>query len=350
MSQSSRGEKRGSSVSSAGGGKRQKSTDAHKDVKKKEVMIKGAWSPDEDEVMKQAVAKYGTDWKAIAKCVRGRTAKQCRDRYKLKLDPSINHGPWSPEEDQTLLKLHGEMGRQWTKIAKLMKGRTENSVKSRFASLQRSKIREWTEEEDKLLWDKREEGCSHEDIAENFLPHRSVHAVKKRYERLYMRELAKKIRSEMPSALKQPSPPQQSLKPKSSFPINPRLVNAPTVPGTALDPNQTLQQEMYEPQLKQEAPPNFHYSPTNQEVPNQGYPFSREMAFPQGRPAAPAIPPVTVNPPPAAPVIPEATHTDTMTHPEMPQPRPRSSRQSKFKRHRTSMTVLMQVIGEPANL
>lgn len=348
-----RGEKRaaeGASRQSSGGAKRQKSTGSHKENSKKEVMIKGAWSPDEDEVMKQAVAKFGTDWKAIAKCVRGRTAKQCRDRYKLKLDPSINHGPWSPEEDQTLLKLHDEMGRQWTKIAKLMKGRTENSVKSRFASLQRSKIREWTEEEDKLLWDKREEGCSHEDIAESFLPHRSVHAVKKRYERLYMRELAKKIRSEMPSALKQPPQGQSSLKPKSSFPINPRLVNNNAVPldnsSSPLAPQQPPPQpHVYEQQMKQEAPPSFEYAAPNQEVGNQSYTLTREVPYVEGRPAT--APVVTA---PAVPVIPEGPYTEEMTHPEMAQPRPRSSRQSKFKRHRTSMTVLMQVIGEPANL
>lgn len=353
ISNKSRGEKRSADESADTGGesaKRQKSIRTHKE-NAKEVMIKGAWSPDEDEVMKQAVAKYGTDWKSIAKCVRGRTAKQCRDRYKLKLDPSINHGPWSPEEDQTLLKLHEEMGRQWTKIAKLMKGRTENSVKSRFASLQRSKIREWTEDEDKLLWDKREEGCSHEDIAENFLPHRSVHAVKKRYERLYMRELAKKIRSEMPSALKQPTQPQNSLKPKSSFPINPRLVNPQTTSAATIDPNQ---QDMYAPQVKNEPPPSFDYTPTNPEVNSQGFPFTREV-YAESRTAVPASIPLSSSAtaaaaPAPAPVIPEAPHPDTMTHPEMAQPRPRSSRQSKFKRHRTSMTVLMQVIGEPANL
>lgn len=338
MSSKTAGAKRSAASNMAvlGGNSKKAKKGEHKE--NKEVMIKGAWSPDEDEVMKQAVAQHGTDWKAIAKCVRGRTAKQCRDRYKLKLDPSINHGPWSPEEDQTLLKLHAEYGRQWTRIAKMMRGRTENSVKSRFASLQRSKIREWTEEEDRLLWDKREEGLSHEEIAEQFLSHRSVHAVKKRYERLYMRELAKKIRSEMPSTLKQP--PQQQ-KQKSSFPINPRLVKkqtAPVVPPAVkeetVNPAMTSLEACRIPSPIKQDPDDFR-STTPATTTNANYPFLSGANYHDS-----SMPPPT----PEIPTVDGMPRSAAIPH------NPRSSRQSKFKRHRTSMTVLMQVIGEPANL
>mmetsp|Transcript_405 Transcript_405/g.948 ORF Transcript_405/g.948 Transcript_405/m.948 type:complete len:442 (+) Transcript_405:832-2157(+) len=161
-------------------------------------IIKGAWSPEEDDVMKRAVAKFGMDWKAVATMVKGRTSKQCRDRYKLKLDPNINHGPWTPEEDKKLTELHGQLGRQWTKIAKLMEGRTENSVKSRFASLDRSRKREWTDEEDLILRNCRARNLDYDEIASQYLPKRSEHAIKKRWERLFMRDLAKKIRNELP--------------------------------------------------------------------------------------------------------------------------------------------------------
>jgi len=163
-----------------------------------ETIIKGAWSASEDEVLKEAVAELGTEWKEVSKRVYGRSAKQCRDRFKLKLDPSINHSPFSPEEEKQLLDLHQKLGRQWTKIAKLMPGRTENSVKSKFASLDRSRRREWTPEEDHILRKCRAENVSFEDIASNFLTKRSEHSVKKRWERLFMRDLAKKIRQELP--------------------------------------------------------------------------------------------------------------------------------------------------------
>ncbi|GBG32033.1 Transcription factor MYB115, partial [Hondaea fermentalgiana] len=163
-----------------------------------EEIIKGAWSPEEDEIVKKAVEKVGTDWKAVAAMIKGRTSKQCRDRYKLKLDPNINHGPWTPEEDKELMQLHSQLGRQWTKIAKLMEGRTENSVKSRFASLDRSRKREWTDEEDLILRRCRDNNLDYAEIAQIHLPKRSEHAIKKRWERLFMRDLAKKIRDELP--------------------------------------------------------------------------------------------------------------------------------------------------------
>lgn len=67
----------------------------------------------------------------------------------LNLDPSIKHGLWSPEEDQLLLDLQSKIGGRWSVIAREIEGRTENSVKSRFHSLQKMKARDrsWAAEE-----------------------------------------------------------------------------------------------------------------------------------------------------------------------------------------------------------
>jgi hypothetical protein len=161
-------------------------------------VVKGAWSAEEDELMKAAVAEHGKDWKKVSEAVPGRTSKQCRDRYKLKLDPTINHGPWTPEEDETLTHLQEQLGNQWTKIAKQMPGRTENSVKSRFASLERSRNREWTPDEDMILRSCREKNLEFQHISDRYLTKRSEHAIRKRWEKLFMRDLAKKIREELP--------------------------------------------------------------------------------------------------------------------------------------------------------
>jgi len=195
----------------------------------KEEFVKGAWSVEEDDVMRSAVDTYGTDWKAVATMVVGRTSKQCRDRYKLKLDPSINHGPWSPEEDGHLCHLQAQFGRQWTKIAKLLPGRTENSVKSRFASLQRSKTREWTDEEDMILRSCKERDLSYPEIAGRYLTKRSEHAIQKRWERLFMRDLAKRIRKEIPTSSDDTESPyieQYSTEPPQLLDL---LVATPTI-------------------------------------------------------------------------------------------------------------------------
>mmetsp|Transcript_41418 Transcript_41418/g.66553 ORF Transcript_41418/g.66553 Transcript_41418/m.66553 type:complete len:266 (-) Transcript_41418:845-1642(-) len=70
-------------------------------------LVKGPWTTDEDNVLKQLVALEKIDnWASVAAKIPGRTAKQCRERWRLNLDPAINHDPFTPEEDKLLLMLH----------------------------------------------------------------------------------------------------------------------------------------------------------------------------------------------------------------------------------------------------
>ena len=55
-----------------------------------------------------------------------------RERSSLNLDPSINRGPWTQEEDELLIKLHDKLGNRWAKIKGHLSSRTENAVKTRF--------------------------------------------------------------------------------------------------------------------------------------------------------------------------------------------------------------------------
>ena len=79
------------------------------------------------------------DWTVLAKSVRGRTPKQCRERWFNHLDPNVNKGPWTPEEDQIIWEAQLKMGNRWSSIARMLKGRTENAVKIRWKSLKRQK-------------------------------------------------------------------------------------------------------------------------------------------------------------------------------------------------------------------
>ena len=80
-----------------------------------------AWTASEDEAIVKLVAELGTKrWSVIAERLAGmskvgskRTGKQCRTRWLNHLDPTINKGPWTPEEDRILYQAHREMGNRF---------------------------------------------------------------------------------------------------------------------------------------------------------------------------------------------------------------------------------------------
>ena len=91
------------------------------------------WTPAEDELLTQIVQIRGTkNWIDISMLIPGRNAKQCRERWTSKLDPSINQKPFTDEEDKLILDQHKKIGSSWAKIAKLLVGRSSISVKNRY--------------------------------------------------------------------------------------------------------------------------------------------------------------------------------------------------------------------------
>lgn len=105
---------------------------------------KGTWSKEEDQRLTVLVREASESeanqipWKKIEKEMGGRTAKQCRERWKLSLDPNINKTVWSKEEDMHLMRLQSELGNSWSKIKDILgTNRTENAVKLRFKCLKK---------------------------------------------------------------------------------------------------------------------------------------------------------------------------------------------------------------------
>jgi hypothetical protein len=69
---------------------------------------KSSWSKTEDELLVQAVSKWGPhDWYQIASEIPGRLPRQCRERYKNHLRQGINTSPFTPEEDAIILTAQG---------------------------------------------------------------------------------------------------------------------------------------------------------------------------------------------------------------------------------------------------
>ena len=100
------------------------------------------FSKEEDQQILQLVQYFGVNdknnWYFIASQLKGRSPRQCRERYQLFLSDQVRkNAKWSSEEDEILLSEYQIYGPHWKQLEQFFVGRTSYNIKNRFISLSR---------------------------------------------------------------------------------------------------------------------------------------------------------------------------------------------------------------------
>ena len=99
---------------------------------------KDKFSVSEDTKLVKLVGKSNkVDWTRIAKRMKNKTPRQCRERWNNYLNPNLKQGEWSQEEDELLMRKYIEIGAHWNTLAKCFDGRSANNVRNRYLTLER---------------------------------------------------------------------------------------------------------------------------------------------------------------------------------------------------------------------
>lgn len=94
------------------------------------------WSTAEDDVIRQAVKKYGSNqWDRVATLLPRKSATQCRARWYEVLDPRLSHDQWTKEEDLLLLELANRLPNMWRSIGATLGNRSAGQCHERYEIL-----------------------------------------------------------------------------------------------------------------------------------------------------------------------------------------------------------------------
>ncbi|KAL2514452.1 myb domain protein 83 [Forsythia ovata] len=104
---------------------------------------KGLWSPEEDEKLMNYMLTNGQGcWSDIARNAGlQRCGKSCRLRWINYLRPDLKRGAFSPQEEELIIHLHSILGNRWSQIAARLPGRTDNEIKNFWNSTVKKRLK-----------------------------------------------------------------------------------------------------------------------------------------------------------------------------------------------------------------
>ncbi|KAL6502993.1 hypothetical protein OROHE_024161 [Orobanche hederae] len=104
---------------------------------------KGLWSPEEDDRLMNYMMTNGQGcWSDVARNAGlQRCGKSCRLRWINYLRPDLKRGAFSPQEEELIVHLHSLLGNRWSQIAARLPGRTDNEIKNFWNSTIKKRFR-----------------------------------------------------------------------------------------------------------------------------------------------------------------------------------------------------------------
>ena len=100
--------------------------------------VREKFTIEEDNYLRMLYEHFGNNWNAIAKQMRTKNPRQCRDRWMLYLTPDRNNKPFSLQEIMKLKDMVAKYGHKWRVISSCF-DRTEVQIKNMWKVLQRKK-------------------------------------------------------------------------------------------------------------------------------------------------------------------------------------------------------------------
>ncbi|KAI7726939.1 hypothetical protein M8C21_008286 [Ambrosia artemisiifolia] len=135
-------------------------------------MRKGLWSPEEDEKLMNYMITNGQGcWSDIARNAGlQRCGKSCRLRWINYLRPDLKRGAFSPQEEEVIIHLHSILGNRWSQIAARLPGRTDNEIKNFWNSTVKKRLKKNTSNSPSPNTSHDSSSSEHRDIMGGLMP------------------------------------------------------------------------------------------------------------------------------------------------------------------------------------